>query len=642
MRSALAGAGWEASDRVETERLVLRLGSEERRRCGSREFRDGSSLTIPGLARGALASLTLLGVLTACAALRRSSLTRGAPEPLRGQPGASILEVAGEQADPDVYLVLPTVTVSWSYAKKHSWKEGKASGCSNLGCRNLADGSPASATACQRSCDAEVDCDVVNFLPDGAAGKHVAGRCCLRHCGAGADLNLTTRWQGWDVYVIQEDEPSTSADGQHASSNRASSTASETTQTTTSSFDPLSTATTTNTVFFSHAPVADYPEIMYLSVPESKTDEKRIERMKSEVIRYLPEKRWGVRIIPGVVPELWPKGRYDRVEKYCRMLPVKAPKRKPRRAPARKFKDECDWTYKDDGGLYNHFYEAANGSRTLEACREECCRDERCNAIRYSPGAEDGPDLQCLFYPRGEVAWSLDLALHKDYRVHLLDRGCGEGGCDAPAAEPAPAEDDAEGSGKLWWQLRNLDMARITDAGEHPKDERAWPAHHCGCSLSHLTMWLEALHRGVQNLIIFESDGYPSCLESHLVGGNASDFDSLVYALQSQAPKDWDLIQLDKGRAGVEPDAEPVSQIRLDDRGGRKYDLLPWKGRGMAGAAAYMVSRRFLEWFPGDIKKYSFNMVDAWIGCRCSNKSTVNPSPINCYSVIREGYVQPK
>merc|ERR1711920_573881 len=139
-------------------------------------------------------------------------------------------------------------------------------------------------------------------------------------------------------------------------------------------------------------------------------------------------------------------------------------------------------------------------------------------------------------------------------------------------------------------------------------------------------------------LVVLESDGFPTWVESHAVGGNASDFADLLASLPSKAPPDWDLIALDKGTFGAQPNAPPVSVIQPASAGGaRSYTLIRWQGRGVAGAAAYMVSRRFLEWFPYDINRHGFNMVDAWIGCRCSDKSIVNPSPINCYSIVADG-----
>jgi len=394
------------------------------------------------------------------------------------------------------------------------------------------------------------------------------------------------------------------------------------TEATATGTDALTTSTTA-TVFFDKLPPPDFPEIMYLTVPESEEDTRRLTRMKREVATYLPQNRWGVRIIPGVVPDLWPEGRYDRVFKYGQMLPLK---RFSNSSGAPGGSSGCSWTYKDQGGLYNHFYDAAPGANTLDACKEHCCHDPKCKAIRFSPSAVDGQDLQCLLYPRGLVAWSLERPLYEDYRVYLLDEGS-EG--------PEGSEDDE----LPWWDLRNLNMARVTSEGTHPKDQRAWPAHHCGCSLSHFTMWMEALQRGVQNLIIFESDGFPSCIESFRIGGNVSDFADIVAALPSRAPEGWHLIALDKGDFGAEPGATPVTTLRPASGGGtRSYSMIPWKGRGVAGAAAYMVSRRFLEWFPHDIQNYGFNMVDAWIGCRCSDKSAVNPSPINCYSIVAEGH----
>ncbi|CAK0806431.1 unnamed protein product [Prorocentrum cordatum] len=290
---------------------------------------------------------------------------------------------------------------------------------------------------------------------------------------------------------------------------------------------------------------------MYLTVPESQTDIRRLAQMKEEVIRYLPENRWGVRIIPGVVPELWPEGRYDRVFKYGQMLPKRRFPRKERPlvlgGAEAGMRANCTWVYKDEGGLYDHFYDAAPGARTLEACKEHCCHEARCNAIpgpreraptracssslfwgpgplRFSPSAADGPELQCLLYPRGVAAWSLERPLYEDYRVHLLDHadlapeeeGRGTSTDPREGEEDEGEEQDGEEAEMPWWEVRNLNMARVTSEGRHPQDHDAWPAHHCGCSLgpAAFSMWMEALHRGVQNLIVFESDGFPSCVQS--------------------------------------------------------------------------------------------------------------------------------
>jgi hypothetical protein len=402
--------------------------------------------------------------------------------------------------------------------------------------------------------------------------------------------------------------------------------------------------TTTATVFYERPPDGVFPEIMYLMAPESEEDTKRMIRMKQEVVRYLPPQHRGVRVVPAVMPDLWPQGRYDRVEHFGKMLPrVKTRKLSVPRPEAR---PECTWTEKAHGGLYNHFYAAAESANTLEACREFCCRASECKAIRFSPTAVDGPELQCLLYPRGAEAWSLDRPLYKDYQVHLMDDEAG-GQQDEEASgqqdEEATGQQDEEASGQEglvdspWWETRNLVAARVGPNGEHPNDSDAWPSHHCGCSLSHFTMWMDALHRGVENLIIFESDGYPSCLESQYIGGNATDFADLVTALPLAAPEGWHVILLDKGVFGAEPGAPPVGVIRPGSGNGtRSYSLIPWKGRGVAGAAAYMVSRRFLEWFPLEIQARGFVMVDAWIQWHCKDKEAQNPNPVNCYSFVVE------
>merc|ERR1712048_484990 len=99
-------------------------------------------------------------------------------------------------------------------------------------------------------------------------------------------------------------------------------------------------------------------------------------------------------------------------------------------------------------------------------------------------------------------------------------------------------------------------------------------------------MWLQALHGGVQNLLVFESDGDPTCIESFLVGGNAADFVELVAELPWKAPSDWYVIMLDKGDWGSPPNPPAVSVIRPASSGGnRAYTLIPWAGRGVVGVA---------------------------------------------------------
>lgn len=419
--------------------------------------------------------------------------------------------------------------------------------------------------------------------------------------------------------------------------------------------------TTTATAFYEKPPDGVFPEIMYLVAPESEEDAKRMARMKQEAVKYLPSQHRGLRVVPAVMPDLWPRGRYDRVEYFGKMLPKKEEhlehleyldaKAKTLRETRPKAHSQCTWTEKAEGGLYNHYYDAVKSANTLEACRGFCCRASECEAIRFSPTAVDGLDLQCLLYPRGAEAWSLDRPLYKDYRVHLMDKErqkaltlMDEEDSGQQDDEPVGQQDeeawwashqDEDLLDRPWWETRNLEAARVGPNGEHPNDNDAWPSHHCGCSLSHLTMWMDALHRGVENLIIFESDGFPSCLENQYIGGNATDFADLVAALPSAAPEGWHVILLDKGVFGAEPGAAPVAAIRLGSGdGSRTYTLLPWKGRGVAGAAAYMVSRRFLEWVPHEIQARGFVMVDAWINWHCKDKQAQNPNPVNCYSFV--------
>jgi len=88
------------------------------------------------------------------------------------------------------------------------------------------------------------------------------------------------------------------------------------------------------------------------------------------------------------------------------------------------------WTSKGEGGLYDHYFDAAPGANTLDTCKDHCCHDPECKAIRFSPSAVDGPELQCLLYQRGLVAWSLERPLYEDPNWTYKGIGDGEDGED--------------------------------------------------------------------------------------------------------------------------------------------------------------------------------------------------------------------
>lgn len=358
---------------------------------------------------------------------------------------------------------------------------------------------------------------------------------------------------------------------------------------TSSAGETMTTLTSTVTVFYSKELTDDFPELDYIYLPEREEDVQRRARMKAEVERYLPQQQWGLRLVKAVYPKLWPQGRYDWVKQLGQTLPKADP--------------QCTWSTPAGGGLPQHHYMETHAA-SLEECRRDCCSDPACRAVDFSEG-------QCLLHAD---AWSPELPGPEGHQIHL--RG-----------------DDVE---RPWWEEVNLNIAKVGPGDTFWRGENSWPEHHAGCGLSHLITWLDALGRGVSNMVVLESDGFPSELENKDVGGNASDWADIVAALPSQAPEGWHLIMLDKGLFGAKPNPKSVATIRPASGGGRRaYELIPWGGSNVAGIAQYMVSRAFLSWFPSEIRDRGFNMVDAWLESRCGQMSEdENPNPLSCYSVI--------
>jgi len=90
---------------------------------------------------------------------------------------------------------IPAKTEKYQLASPHT--AGKASDCQSLGCTTESRG----LSACFDLCDRTHGCNVFNFVPKGATGTSGLNRCCRRKCSSAADLKLTSRWKGWDVYV---------------------------------------------------------------------------------------------------------------------------------------------------------------------------------------------------------------------------------------------------------------------------------------------------------------------------------------------------------------------------------------------------------------------------------------------------------
>jgi len=176
-----------------------------------------------------------------------------------------------------------------------------------------------------------------------------------------------------------------------------------------------------------------------------------------------------------------------------------------------------------------------------------------------------------------------------------------------------------------WWALRNLKYAEVDRHGR-TTCERYGNCHHVGCGLSHFVTWMDARQRGLEAILVAESDGFPSRFRQ-FASGDLRDYGALVPALLEEAPHGH-MIQLDKGTFGVKRGRRPDKTIRR--RGWRNdYDIYRWTGEGVAGLALYLVSWRFLEQVPGMIHDHGFDMVDAYLDWRCSE----DKGDLQCYSV---------
>lgn len=170
-----------------------------------------------------------------------------------------------------------------------------------------------------------------------------------------------------------------------------------------------------------------------------------------------------------------------------------------------------------------------------------------------------------------------------------------------------------------WWREygnKQVGWARATPDGYSVS---AFP-HHCGCGLSHLTLWMSAIERNVHPVVVLESDAAVSRFSA---SGYPEDFHKVIVALAKTESQMWDLVILDHGMHGANPGGWGI-----DSPGTRgHYTAHPFVGKGWAGAAMYMVSKSFLDKLDGLIHEVAFGMVDAWIDVICAK------GYIRCFSV---------
>jgi len=179
-----------------------------------------------------------------------------------------------------------------------------------------------------------------------------------------------------------------------------------------------------------------------------------------------------------------------------------------------------------------------------------------------------------------------------------------------------------------WYYKKRLIYAEVNE-----QKQSTWVLkglkHHAGCTLTHFITWMDARERGVDHFIISESDATFSQWWTPYSHGDPDEFSSVVQALLEDVPQDWDIIFLDKGKMGVKKGAQPVHKMSRECWS-TTYDIWDWTGEGMAGAAFYIVSHRFLDKLPQVIHDSGLDMVDAWLGSRCKPE---DGGQFKCFSV---------
>mmetsp|Transcript_45713 Transcript_45713/g.129311 ORF Transcript_45713/g.129311 Transcript_45713/m.129311 type:complete len:664 (+) Transcript_45713:62-2053(+) len=262
------------------------------------------------------------------------------------------------------------------------------------------------------------------------------------------------------------------------------------------------------------------------------------------------------------------------------------------------------------------------------ACLRSCHGNGRCHAF---------PEVDYIYLPESDLDKNRSTRIAEEFDVYACGRTLRKVPGVNPELWPRGGQYDkvkfyghqlpqVGGAMGPWWQVRNLAYAEINSEGQSTWMLRGLK-HHAGCGLSHFTTWMDAKHRGLKAMTIAESDGFPSWWFHDMAGGRTSEFDSVVLALLEEAPPDWQIIFLDKGKRGAQPDRGPVKRM-MRECWQSPYEIYKWTGEGVAGLALYMVSSGFLKQVPTMIHDYGFDMVDAYINKLCSDKGS-----LKCYSV---------
>lgn len=281
--------------------------------------------------------------------------------------------------------------------------------------------------------------------------------------------------------------------------------------------------------------------------------------------------------------------------------------------------------------------EAPASLTTSCACRAQC----------RAAGCVELPEVQVVYLPHVPADAQRLARLRSEYDAHTP--------CGRCALRPAPGVDPhlwVTGGGRYaevkrfgmqvpevplgpamasspWYVRHNIKYAQVDERNRSASVLQGFPYdHHCGCTLSHFVVWMRARERGLTSLIISESDGFLEYWWTTFARGPPDDYFPVVLALLEDAPPDWDVIFLDKGTSGAGPNPRAVKRIERSCFRS-SYDVFSWFGDGMAGAALYMVSGRFLAKVPDLIRDHGLDMVDAWIGSLCSMTSR----SLRCYSV---------
>lgn len=173
-----------------------------------------------------------------------------------------------------------------------------------------------------------------------------------------------------------------------------------------------------------------------------------------------------------------------------------------------------------------------------------------------------------------------------------------------------------------WWRAPSnwqVNFARTTPDGHSLS---GFP-HHCGCGMSHLTVWLDARKRGVHPILVSESDGGVSRFQ-WAGSGYAEDFSAVAIELAKTESTHWDLIIFDKCRMGW----TGYGGFHINVPGLRgKYFAYHFGGYNVAGAAMYMVSKSYLDKLDDMLIETSYNMIDAWRDGKCQDGT------LRCFTV---------